>query len=1251
MRPFTMFTEQPGEMRRDPFAALVLSVVVCLAFFVAWGPGVSFAGTDACQGDYCLWASGTNVCDATAQAGSAQYMTDYHGYAAVDFKYRAINDWDDFFAIFEVDNDGYECASASCRDNCKNTLTCHFFSQRDTTTHALKVTVDLSGDHSCNDVNEKTLYIIRPKCPSSISLDPLETFYTLDRGFTISGTVVDGGCLSSSVWSSNSVDIWVNGPNVVTSHQVVGVSCGSFSAYYTFPFPKLMHYGTYTVTVDYNGSNNDHPLDPSTATGSCQLDMMILIPSIRGIAAAHAVTTPPAFGSSSAVLVGGIGHFPGKRADRTEVHVIPVEEGIETGVIDLSPALPTLGRGIEMVPDLFGGGGGYELMALSREGTQEIVFANFDGEPVHAYTVQVPQPWGIAYDGQELWIASNVDNGPIRRVHIATGAPIRQILPNIGRITDIAWDGATQTLLALSDGRSVMYRIDPANGTIMEELPLRSAEHRGVATQEASTFVEDDATSQLYLYGILPGPPGTPANVRIQSTDPHTVRLSWNDPDQVPSWTEARIYRDGSLLTTVQPGAQVYDDGGLAEHSWHSYFLTAYRADDGVEGARSDTVATYAGGRPPRTVRVPQDYSSIQLAVFASASDDTVLVGPGTYGGGIDFLGRDICVMSESGPASTVIDGPNYPFSLVAFDSTEGVGAILSGFTLRGGTIHRDGVIHCGPYASPTIENCVIEDNEIWREGGLIVCEGGGGGGGGAPAIRNNTIAFNRLMADTLGQFAGGAITCRNANARISGNIIAFTDNGCGVWVEGAAPTLSCNDVWENERGAYRGCSAGAHDIAADPRFCSAQDRDLHLCATSPCLNAAGCGRIGALGQGCGACGAPIDYADHDAGNARLTVTDRGIVGFMDGTHAQGSGFVYPRSGQNILYVGSLWVGASPTYVANRDYDADPAREWVVASDPDGHVWVEGAGNSDQDIHAGFTDGGATQPRGLSVRQESWAFHDAPNDDYVIVRYFIENHGAQALSGLYAGLFMDLDLGDYTSNRGGVDPARHLVYMTNGADTYAGVRQLQGVRPPDGDVLQDLPANLTLIRNSTFVWQNQYILDADKFALLAASDPQHVLTDGAQPDDYGLLASVGPFALAPGQMREIDFAVLGGSTLQDLQANADAAQIKFLFPADVSNPSGGATFMTRLLPNAPNPFRTSTAIHFELARVSDVRLEVFDAGGRLVRRIAAGPQGPGTHLCVWNGRDQGERPVGSGVYFVRLCAPGVTDRRTIVLAR
>ncbi len=85
------------------------------------------------------------------------------------------------------------------------------------------------------------------------------------------------------------------------------------------------------------------------------------------------------------------------------------------------------------------------------------------------------------------------------------------------------------------------------------------------------------------------------------------------------------------------------------------------------------------------------------------------------------------------------------------------------------------------------------------------------------------------------------------------------------------------------------------------------------------------------------------------------------------------------------------------------------------------------------------------------------------------------------------------------------------------------------------------------------------------------------------------------------------------------------------------DPAPVATRALRLSPGRPTPFRASTVIAYDLYTASDVKLVVYDAQGRSVRRLVdGGLQFAGHYAITWDGRDDAGRGVPSGVYFYRL---------------
>jgi hypothetical protein len=84
------------------------------------------------------------------------------------------------------------------------------------------------------------------------------------------------------------------------------------------------------------------------------------------------------------------------------------------------------------------------------------------------------------------------------------------------------------------------------------------------------------------------------------------------------------------------------------------------------------------------------DAPSIQAAVDSTTPPDTVMLASGVFTGpgnrDVNFRGKAITLMSESGAASTIIDCEGLGGGIV-FNGNEGSGSVLSGITVTNGMV------------------------------------------------------------------------------------------------------------------------------------------------------------------------------------------------------------------------------------------------------------------------------------------------------------------------------------------------------------------------------------------------------------------------------------------------------------------------------------------------------------------------------------------------------------------------------------
>jgi parallel beta-helix repeat protein len=205
-----------------------------------------------------------------------------------------------------------------------------------------------------------------------------------------------------------------------------------------------------------------------------------------------------------------------------------------------------------------------------------------------------------------------------------------------------------------------------------------------------------------------------------------------------------------------------------------------------------------------KTIHVPGDQPSVQSAINAAATGDTVLVAPGTYKEDITFLGKAITVTSSGGASQTTIDG-GQSSPVVNFGNGETRSSVLNGFTITDDgpplptPVSGDGYAIRVYSASPTISNNIITQN---RGYGIFVDMG-------APLIQGNTISYTVTAGDPAGDFGcdyddGSAINLLSSAsqpAEILGNTIEYNKAQCyggGIQSNGAAPIIENNVISNN---------------------------------------------------------------------------------------------------------------------------------------------------------------------------------------------------------------------------------------------------------------------------------------------------------------------------------------------------------------------------------------------------------------------------------------------------------------------
>ncbi len=374
--------------------------------------------------------------------------------------------------------------------------------------------------------------------------------------------------------------------------------------------------------------------------------------------------------------------------------------------------------------------------------------------------------------------------------------------------------------------------------------------------------------------------------------------------------------------------------------------------------------------------------------------------------------------------------------------------------------------------------------------------------------------------------------------------------------------------------------------------------------------------------------------ADHDIGSARFTISNFGQYGLIPtdiNTLWDGVGFKLTPNGTNLLFEGAFFVGDGPTRVSNgaRDDNQNMGDDFNAIS---AITLLEPGPVADQEYHTSFNDQNAAEPLGVLVSQESYAFSNPPDDEFIITEYTITNANIDPLTGVLVAHFEDWDMPwNVADDRANFDRSRNLGYQYS-TSNYRGQQ-----------VLSEMGVySFMALDNAVNVYPPAFTI-ADKWSYMSAGIVDTAITTTR---DCSIMITTGPYDMAPGESVVAAFSILGGNSLSDIQANADAAIARYNAMTAIDDDMVEIPDQFSLLQNYPNPFNAQTKIAFAIPVSGQVSIEAFDLLGRKVETLFDGFKESGRHELVWDCSK-----LSTGVYFYRLTAGDQTAVKKMTLIK
>ena len=411
--------------------------------------------------------------------------------------------------------------------------------------------------------------------------------------------------------------------------------------------------------------------------------------------------------------------------------------------------------------------------------------------PLDAYTTRAGSNGTL--EGDAIYDAGRVDLG-YHYGEVAQYLVTAEVLPgedgqlhgSVDPLKAAVFSGLPDNMLAVTAYPAPGYKVKQWTGTDNDNT-IRTVNTVTVTQDMHVTVTFEKAARYYYTTEVVDGGDGPHGQLTPQS--------GWVDEGT-------------SVVLTAQP------DGGFEVGEW-------FNTDDDISKSNTNTVLVDANNLVVRVeftesaaenvLTVPSDYTSIQAALEAAKSGDTIVVDPGIYQSGegayLITLTKDVTITSRfpSDPcsvASTILDGyandPARPLHYVGMIVASNVGrdTVINGLTFRNcGGQAGDGVADDGdraaghpdgydgqfglggaliilPQASPTIKNCVFQNN-------FMIGEDGGNG-------ENADATANAGRGGWGGWVRGGAIYCASKssplfiNCRILDNYAQGGNGGDG---------------------------------------------------------------------------------------------------------------------------------------------------------------------------------------------------------------------------------------------------------------------------------------------------------------------------------------------------------------------------------------------------------------------------------------------------------------------------------------
>ena len=604
-------------------------------------------------------------------------------------------------------------------------------------------------------------------------------------------------------------------------------------------------------------------------------------------------------------------------------------------------------------------------------------------------------------------------------------------------------------------------------------------------------------------------------------------------------------------------------------------------------------------------INIPGDYPTIQEGINASSNGDTILVQPGTYVENINFDGKNIIIGSlflttqdTTYISQTIIDG-NQDDTVVRFESGEDSTSVICGFYITNGYGDPSGGgIMCDD-SSPSLEYVTITGNSAGSGGGIwcwdnsnpiledVIITGNSASNGGGILCDDNSSPYLEnviISGNSADGYAGGGIYCVSNSSPCLTNVSIIensSDNGGGIYCTLYSNPIISNSIISNNQAEINGggiyCSLDSNLNLSNSTI---SDNSANYSGGGICIIESSPEIKQSIIEGNSA----YDGGGINCENNSNPIISNNKITYNAAVVSGGGIYCYNESVSNITnnefcYNDALVGGGISIFAA------DPS---IINNNFHHNEAVNGGG-----IH-------------LSV------------SDCAIVNNTASNNIAATVGG-----------GIYISNISS-SVIINTILWGNAANTSGNEIYISHYDCEPDFYYCDIQGGLNAFGygpGASFngVYENN--IDSDPLFFGTGAHPYSLLDDSpcinaGTPDTTGL------------SLPEFDLA--GNPRIFGNRIDMGAYENQIVICEGDDNL---ASNIIKLF-NYPNPFNPTTTIYFTTEHTESTELTIYNVKGQKIKSFSnlQIDKSPNQQI-IWNGRDQNNRPVSSGVYFYRLCLP------------